>query len=157
MYEKIYEQADSFFKPINEIFAINIETLDALREKQTELVNDMVADGIEYAKGVGGYQSVESLYSAQKQYWESLQNKISNNAKDALALLNESQEKIGEVIQESATWLDSKATPVASKASLPKKASKPAAKKKAAPKAAPKQEETAPAEPAPQGDLVGSE
>lgn len=151
MYDKIYEQADSFFKPINDILSINIETMDALREKQTELVNGVVADGIEYAKGVGAHQSVESFYTAQKQYWESLQSKLSTNAKDAMTLFNESQEKIGEVIQESATWLDEKHAPVATKASPPKKASKPAAKKKAAPKQAAK-----PAEPAPvaEGDLV---
>ncbi|WP_028886428.1 phasin family protein [Teredinibacter turnerae] len=139
MYEKIYEQADSFFKPITDILTISLETMDTFREKQTAFVSDVVADGIEYAKGVGDHGgNMETFYSAQKSYWENVQTKMSCNAKESMALLSETQEKITEVIQDSSPWFEDKPVKKAAKSVAPAKASKPATKKKATAKAAPK-------------------
>lgn len=148
MYEKIYEQADSFFKPISDILSISLETMDAFREKQTAFVSDVVADGIEYAKGVGDHGgNMETFYSAQKSYWENVQTKMSSNAKESMALFTETQEKITEVIQDSSPWFEDKPVKKAAKSVAPAKASKPAAKKKIAAKPAPKAAATAKAEP----------
>lgn len=143
MYEKFYEQAESMFKPMSAILSANLEVLDALRIKQTDLINNMVADGVELARELAGNTSADAIYSAQKSYWESVQDKLSANARDSFELLSETQEKVGDMLQESFSWSgwnapaeEAPAKPQAAKPAA-KKAAKPAAsRKKPAPKPA---------------------
>lgn len=131
MYEKVFEQAGSFFKPMSDIFQLNAETLDTLRVKQTDLVQEVVADSIEYAKGVSKPNlDVDTFVEAQQAYWEGLRSKITSNAQDSYDLISDAQGKVGELIQ--GAWEVAPAAVASKVEAAPKK--KPAAKK-AAPKA----------------------
>lgn len=100
MYDKMLEQAESFFKPVNDILQLNVEAFDTIRVKQTDLVNDVLADSIEYAKGLGTPSlDVDSYITAQQSYWQGVQSKITHSAQDSYDLLNDVQGKVGGLIK----------------------------------------------------------
>jgi hypothetical protein len=94
MYEKFFEQAESVMKPLDRIFAINMQTLDDWREKQTAFFNDLMEKGINYSRDLPEQRDFQSLLNWQQSYWESVQEKFSENAKESFALLSEAQEKL---------------------------------------------------------------
>ncbi|WP_086931045.1 phasin family protein [Agarilytica rhodophyticola] len=151
MYEKMLEQAESFFKPMSDFVQFNVETLDTIRVKQADLANGVLADSIEYAKGMSVPSlNLDSYVNAQKSYWQNIQSKINTNAQDNYQLLNDMQGKVDGLLKD--VWNVYK-TPSANdsstKASTPKKAptkentpaqvkAKAPAKKKPVAKKAPK-------------------
>jgi len=101
MYGKLFETADSFFKPINDLLAINAQALDAMREKQVDLVNEVMADSIEYAKGIAKPSlDMDTFVATQQNYWQGLQTKISSSAQDNYDLIADVQGKMGDLLQE---------------------------------------------------------
>lgn len=131
MYDKVFEQAGTFFKPMTAILELNAEAFDTLRTKQADLLNEVVADSIEYAKGFSKPNSdVDTFIESQTAYWEGLRDKLTTNAQDSYELLSETQGKVGELISGAFE------API----EAPKA---PAKKKPAAKKAAPKKAETA--------------
>ncbi len=134
MYDKVFDQAGSFFKPMTDIFQLNAETLDTLRVKQTDLVQEVVADSIEYAKGVSKPNlDIDTFVGAQQAYWEGLRNKLTTSAQDSYDLISDAQGKVGELLQGAMeVTVSAAAAPKVEAAPAPKK--KPAVKK-AAPKA----------------------
>ncbi|WP_052692040.1 phasin family protein [Teredinibacter purpureus] len=106
MYEKLYEQVETLFKPFSDLMSINIETMDAVREKHVDLVNTLMERGLEHAKGMSTQQGLDDVFGMQQQYWESVQQTVSASAKDAFVLLNDSHEKMGEMLGVGYTWSD---------------------------------------------------
>eukprot|EP01026_Neomeris_dumetosa_P035281 TRINITY_DN28237_c0_g1_i1.p1 TRINITY_DN28237_c0_g1~~TRINITY_DN28237_c0_g1_i1.p1 ORF type:complete len:141 (-),score=12.96 TRINITY_DN28237_c0_g1_i1:62-484(-) len=99
MYDKVIEQAESFLKPMNEIFELNAETLDALRVKQTDLVNEVLSDSIEYAKSFSKPNlDMDSFVETQQSYWEGLRSKLTNNAQDSFDMISDAQGKVSELL-----------------------------------------------------------
>ena len=152
MYGKFFEQADSFFKPINELMALNVKALDAMREKQTDPVNEVMADSIEYAKDLAKPDiDVDAFVAKQQTYWEGLRTKISSNAQDNYDLISDVQGKMGDLLQDAwgatasawdvavtetaVTETETKAKPAKKKAPVKKAAPKAAATKAPSPKA----------------------
>jgi len=134
MYQKVFEQAaESFLKPMTEIFELNAEALDTLRVRQADLVNEVVADSIEYAKGMSKPNiDIDTFVETQQVYWEGLRSKITTNAQGSYELISDMQGKVGELLQGA---FEAKDIEVPAKKPPAKK--KPVAKK-AAPKTAPK-------------------
>eukprot|EP01026_Neomeris_dumetosa_P035282 TRINITY_DN28237_c0_g1_i2.p1 TRINITY_DN28237_c0_g1~~TRINITY_DN28237_c0_g1_i2.p1 ORF type:complete len:146 (-),score=20.17 TRINITY_DN28237_c0_g1_i2:46-483(-) len=139
MYDKVIEQAESFLKPMNEIFELNAETLDALRVKQTDLVNEVLSDSIEYAKSFSKPNlDMDSFVETQQSYWEGLRSKLTNNAQDSFDMISDAQGKVSELL--TVAW---EVKEMEVKKTVAKK--KPAAKK-AAPKAKVEKVEAQPAQ-----------
>lgn len=141
MYQDMYQQGESFMKQFNEILTLNAETMSTLCEKQAALVNSVMTESIDYAKDLPSQKSAETFFESQKAYWESMQQKISDNAKDSFDIWSEASEKITGLLQ-SAAPVDI-AVPTKSAKAEPAKAARPAAaapapaaKKKAAAKKA---------------------
>lgn len=146
MYGKMFEQAESFLKPMNDIWALNVEVLDTLKSKQTDLFNEVVEDTFEFAKGmIKPDMNIDSIVDAQQSYWEELGSKISNNAQDNIALLSGVQEKVGDVFKVAIDTSSIDATNDA--AIVEAKPVKSTPKKKAAAKKAPAKAETKSAPP----------
>lgn len=158
MYEKVFEQAaESFFKPISEILALNVEAFDNLRAKNTDLVSEVVNESIEYAKGLAKpNMDLDAFVQGQQTFYEGLRSKLTDNAQYNYDLLSDMQGKVTELW--SGTWDAQKgaASAVVAEAvkpkadSSPKKAAAAATKapaaasaKKAAPKATQRAEKSA--------------
>ncbi|MFL0810668.1 MAG: phasin family protein [Agarilytica sp.] len=132
MYDKVFEQAGSFFKPMTAIMELNAEAFDTLRTKQTDLLNEVVSDSIEYAKGFSKpNMDVDTLIETQQIYWEGIREKLTTSAQDSYEVISETQGKVGDLITGAfdgaveAPKAPVKKKPAAKKAS-PKKAGTPA-------------------------------
>lgn len=90
--------------------------------KQAEFVNSMLTASIDYAKDLPEKQSVEAFYESQKAYWETVQQKFSDNAKDTYDLWNQTSEKITGLLQGDAEMAQAKPAKTARSAPSRKKA-----------------------------------
>lgn len=106
MNNPIFQQSEQFFKPMADMMALNARTFEALAEKQTDLMSDVWNDGVNCARGISDKRDVESLYATQKDFWDTVNQKVSSTAKDSYALLTEAQEKMSELIQDSMSAVD---------------------------------------------------
>lgn len=106
MNERLFQQAEQIFKPMTDMMALNAKTFEALAEKQTALMSDMWNDGLSYARNLSDKQDVESFYTSQKDYWETVNQKFNSTAQDAYKLLTEAQERMGELMQDSISAVD---------------------------------------------------
>ncbi len=130
MYDKVFEQAGSFFKPMTDILELNVETLEALRTKQTDLINDVMSESLEYAQGVTKPNTdVDSFVERQTAYWESLRDKLTSNAQDSYEVISQAQGRVGELLQ--GAW-DVNLSDFVAPAAPAAKTAAPAAKKKTA-------------------------
>ncbi len=103
MYQKFFEQAESVMKPLDRMFAINMQTLDDWREKQTAFFNDLVEKGMDYSRDLPDKKDFQSLLNWQQSYWGAVQEKFTENAKESFALLSEAQEKLIGLYEDSLT------------------------------------------------------
>lgn len=100
MYDKMFEQAESFMKPMSDIMALNAEAFDAIREKQTSFVSEVLSDSIEYAQGIATPgMDIDSYVEKHQSYWEGLRSKMTDNAQDNLDYLSDVQEKVSGLMQ----------------------------------------------------------
>lgn len=140
MYGKMFEQAESFLKPMNEIWALNVEIMDTLNAKQTSLFNEVVSDSVEFAKGMTKPDlDIDAVVAAQKKFWEGLGTKIATSTQDNIELISGVQDKVGDLFQSGLSTLESTAVEVAKTKPAPKKK---AAARKSTTKSAPKVEES---------------
>ncbi|SMF08277.1 phasin family protein [Alteromonadaceae bacterium Bs31] len=103
MLDKMFEQAQNAFKPVNELYTLNTKVLEELADKQKELFTDMVNESMTFAKELGSQKDFSGVYQTQKSYLEGVQNKWVNASTEVYELLTTSQEKAGEVIKGAAT------------------------------------------------------
>lgn len=103
MNNRFFEQAEHFFKPMADIMALQAKTFEALTEKQTGLMTEVWNDGLNCAKDMSDKRDAQAFYSAQKDYWENVNHKVSNAAQDSYSLLTEAQGQMGEIMQDSFT------------------------------------------------------
>lgn len=102
MYDKVFEQAETFFKPVTGILEINAKAFDSIRESQTAFFNELFSDSVELAKGLTKPDiGVEVFVETQQNYWEGVREKLSNNVQRQYELISDAQGKVGELINAS--------------------------------------------------------
>lgn len=126
MFDKIAEQFQNSFKPMSELVAVNAKAVEQLAKQQTTLFTGVLNDGVAYAEGLSGQKDIAGIVEAQKVYAEGVQEKVVSAAKDAYAVMAETQEKAGEILKGAFTQAKEVATAVAP---APKAAPKAAAPK----------------------------
>lgn len=119
MYDKIIAQAEQFFKPFEEIIALQTQTLEAISQRQSELVSGVWDDSVSYAQNLAGQNSVDGFVKYQQEYLEGMQTRMRSAAEESFDILTASSDKIGSLWQES----------LSEAGALTKKATKTAAKK----------------------------
>jgi len=133
----VFEQAESFLKPLSDMFTLNIEALNLIHEKQTDLVTGLVSDSLDYTKGVAtSALDIGEFVEVQKRFWEGVQSKVNDNTHDNIVLINDVQSKLGDVIQK--TWTPLNAPEVEKPVRKSAARKKPAVKKSSAKKKAAK-------------------
>ncbi|TVZ39718.1 phasin family protein [Alteromonadaceae bacterium 2753L.S.0a.02] len=103
MFDKMFEQAQNAFKPVNELVTLNTKVFEELAEKQKALVSEMMNDSMAFAKELGAQKDFSGVYQAQKSYMESTQDKLVSASTEIYELFTNTQEKAGEVIKSAAT------------------------------------------------------
>ncbi len=113
------EQFQNAFKPVNALVAVNAKALEQLAQQQTALFTGLLNDGVAYAESLSGQKDVAGIVESQKAYAEGVQEKVVAAAKDAYTVLNETQEKAGEVLKGAFAQAQEVATATAPKAEKP--------------------------------------
>jgi len=103
MLDKMFEQAQNAFKPMNELVSLNTKVLEELADKQKNLVTDMVNESMAFAKELGTQKDFSGVYQTQKSYLEGVQSKWINTSTEMYELFTATQEKAGDVIKTTAT------------------------------------------------------
>ncbi|WP_075188086.1 phasin family protein [Teredinibacter haidensis] len=102
MLDKMFEQSQNAFKPMNELLSLNTKVLEELAEKQKTLVTDMVNDSMAFAKEIGSQKDFSGVFQTQKSYVEGVQDKWVSASTEMYELFTSTQEKAGEVIKSAA-------------------------------------------------------
>lgn len=99
MFEQMNEQLKSSMKPLTEIAALNMSTLQDLTEKQSALFSTLMSDGVSFFEKATQQKDLSSLTEAQKAYAEQLQGTLTDAAKDTYGVLTETQQKTAELVK----------------------------------------------------------
>ncbi|WP_334027693.1 phasin family protein [Alteromonas sp. P256] len=113
MLEQMNEQLKESMKPVTELATLNMSTLQALAEKQNALFSTLLSSGVSFAETASQQKDVMSLAETQKAYLESLQETVTNSAKETYTLVSGAQAKAGEMMKEISEELTSKMTSAA--------------------------------------------
>lgn len=135
MYQQLFEQAESLFKPFNDFVELNLKSMDAFRDKQAELAGVMVAEGLNMAKDMMDISDMGELCDNQQNHIVAIQEKMSVSARESYALWADTQYRFGDFFQtEVAQPVKEAAAPQAKKAKRAPARSRKSAKKASAPK-----------------------
>ena len=110
MFDKVNDQFKESLKPVTELATLNMNTLQELAEKQNALFTTLLTNGVSFAETAGQQKDVTSLAEAQKAYLETLQETITESAKDTYTLVSEAQQKAGAMLKDMSEELSSKIT-----------------------------------------------
>jgi len=113
MLDKMNEQFKESLKPVTELATLNMTTLQSLVEKQNALFTTLLSSGVSFAETAGQQKDAMSLAEAQKAYLESLQETITDSAKETYTLVSSAQQKAGEMMKGISEEVTSKMTAAA--------------------------------------------
>ena len=113
MIEQMNEQFKETLKPVTELATLNMNTLQALAEKQNALFTTLLSSGVSFAETASQQKDVMSLAEAQKAYLESLQETITESAKETYTLVSGAQQKAGAMMKDLSEEMSSKLTAAA--------------------------------------------
>lgn len=103
MFDKIFEQSQTAFKPMNELMTLNSKAFEEVAEKQKAFFNDFVADSMAFAKELSAQKDFSGVYQTQKTYLEGCQDKFVAASTEAYEWFSTNQAKAGEVMKDAAT------------------------------------------------------
>lgn len=102
MYNKFFDQTQSAMKPFNELMTLNAKMVEQVAEKQKNLMQDMVNEGMSFAKELSSQKDYTGVFQAQKAYAECLQEKLIAASTEAYEMMTSNQEKVSEVFRSAA-------------------------------------------------------
>lgn len=98
MYQKMYEQAEAFFKPLSEVVSASQTAFETLQKKQTQLAVSMWQEGMDVAAKLAQAKDGQYL-ELQTAYWQGLSDKLSASAQDAFDYLQATNETLTSAFQ----------------------------------------------------------
>ena len=124
MYTEFTEQYKESLKPMTELMAINVKTLETLAEKQTSFFTGALSDSLAYTETMSSQTDLPGILQVQKEFSEDFQSKLIESSKEVYSIITDAQEQATEVMKSSFAMASAMA-PMASMM----KAVKPAAAK----------------------------
>lgn len=108
MLDQFNEQIKQSMKPFTELASLNMTTMQEVAEKQNALFSKLLSDGVSFAETAGQQKDVMSLAETQKAYFESLQETLTESAKETYSLVSGAQQKAGSMLKEMSEEVTSK-------------------------------------------------
>lgn len=99
MIEKFNEQLQTAMKPVTDIASLNMSTMQDLAEKQNALYSSLLTEGMSYVEKAAQQKDLMALAEAQKAYFETVQETVTDSAKSSYAVVSEAQQKAGELLK----------------------------------------------------------
>ncbi len=124
MFEKMSDQLQKSVQPLNELVSINAKAIEALAQQQTNLFNNSLEASVAYSQNLWTQKDVAGAMEQQKAYSEKMQEKLTDAAKDAYAVIADAQEKAGEIFKGAFVQVQEAAAAAAPAAAKATKAAK---------------------------------
>lgn len=102
MYEKVFEQTERLFKPLNEIWALQAQTAETLARRQSSVFVDAWNQGVLALQNIPAQRNVEDVFKLQQEYWENLNGSVRELVEDTQSILLDTNQKITEILQGTA-------------------------------------------------------
>lgn len=99
MFEQFNEQMKTAMKPVSDLAALNLTTMQDLAEKQNTLLSTLLSDSMAFVEKASQQKDVMSLAEAQKAYFEGFQETVTDAAKTNYTIISEAQQKAGEMMK----------------------------------------------------------
>ncbi|GGW78531.1 phasin family protein [Alteromonas halophila] len=99
MFEQFNEQFKNAMKPMTDLATLNMSTMQELAEKQNALYSSLLSEGMAYFEKASQQKDLMALAETQKSYMETVQTSVSDAAKSNYAILNDAQQKAGELMK----------------------------------------------------------
>ena len=99
MFDKINEQLEASMKPLTDLAALNMSTLQGLAEKQSALFTTLLNSSVSFTEEASKQKDVQSLAEAQKAYLEALQATVTESAKESYTLVTGAQQEAGTLLK----------------------------------------------------------
>lgn len=103
MFEKIIESGKSGIKPISGLMTINAKAIEKLASQQSSFLTGCVSDGMKQAQELSSVRDIGTFMESQKNYAEGFQQRIIENAKQTLELMNEVRESATSLVETAIT------------------------------------------------------
>ncbi len=100
MYQQLFEQTETLFKPIKTLFEVNQSALETLANQQAALLSDLVSDGINHVHRLVEEKNGNYL-EIQRQYLETLNEKLTQAGQSTADYWAATQSKVADVLQET--------------------------------------------------------
>lgn len=108
MFEQINQQMKESFKPFTELATLNMNALQEVAEKQNALMSTLLNEGVSFAEKVAQQKDVMSVAETQKAYFETVQEAITESAKETYTIVSGAQQKAGALIKDYSEELSTK-------------------------------------------------
>jgi len=118
--EKFTKQMQDSFKPMTELLEINVKTIEALAQKQSEFFTTAVSQSKEFTQSLTGQKDLQAVFQAQKEYSEEFQSKLVEASKDAFSVITEAQDKATTIVKGAFASVKEATPAVSSKATTAK-------------------------------------
>jgi len=101
MYSEFTEQYKESIKPMTELMAINLKTLESLAEKQTSFFTGALTDSLAYSETMSSQTDLPGILQVQKEFSEGFQSKLVESSKEVYSIITEAQEQATELMKSS--------------------------------------------------------
>jgi|GEM_PF-4858120 len=100
MYQQFLDQAGTLFKPLQDLVSLNQTALEALTNKQSALVSEIINDSISFTQKVLAEKD-GNYWDLHKAYWEGVNQKLNQASQDAADYFSTTHTKLSDLMQES--------------------------------------------------------
>ncbi|MFO1368549.1 MAG: phasin family protein [Marinagarivorans sp.] len=100
MYQQFLDQAGTLFKPLQDLVSLNQTALEALTNKQSALVSEIINDSISFTQKVLAEKD-GNYWDLHKAYWEGVNQKLNQASQDAADYFSATHTKLSDMMQES--------------------------------------------------------
>jgi outer membrane biosynthesis protein TonB len=100
MYQQFLDQAGTLFKPLQDLVSLNQTAFEALANKQSALVSEIINDSISFTQKVLAEKD-GNYWDLHKAYWEGVNQKLNQASQDAADYFSTTQTKLSDLMQES--------------------------------------------------------
>lgn len=112
MFERYFEQTEHYFRPMNEIWALQVQAAESMARTNSSLVSELWRGGLTLAQSLPAQKGLDDALELHQKFWEGFSERMKHAAGENQTLLTDVNQKIADVMQSKAGAGSAQATPV---------------------------------------------
>lgn len=111
MFEKYFEQTENYFRPMNEIWALQVQAAESMVRTNSTLVSELWRGGLTLAQSLPAQKGLDDALELHQKFWESLSERVQHAAGENKSLLTDVNQKIADVMHSKVGAASARTTP----------------------------------------------